>query len=285
MAMLVLGLLISALAFGETAPWQQGTVVSVQQGSFQPSPDYRCSTSPNGVNSSTACRAVNQVVPYWDVMVNLGNKVLLIRPYVMASGLLAVLRGANRQSLKDYVLPPGVSAGVSVNVAVFSNGTVTLQNGSGRNYSGEIVSQTLVPEEKPEPARVEPTISSRQITPVDQKNEFPWKQVDDPNQRWKFTIRYQFLFGELAMAPDRQKLGDFFAIDAKKKDDSFVGTARLRATVPAGTLTRTCEWTFAVELTSVTTDRIEGKMGDEVDQEGCEVLGKSQWGSAIWIRE
>jgi len=163
-------------------------------------------------------------------------------------------------------------------VSIFSNGTVTLQNGSGRNFTAEIISQTLVPES---------TTSSRQATTIDQNKEFPWKSVDDPNQHWKFTIRDQFVFAELAFPSERQQAGDFFTIDAKKRDGGFVGTARLRATVPgdAGS-TKTCQWTFAIELTSVTPDRIEGKLSDEKDQEGCQRVGNcDNWTSAIWVRD
>jgi hypothetical protein len=261
MGTLALSLLICAPVFGETAPWQQGTVVNVNRG--------------------------DRGDQLWTVTVNLGNKVLVVRPYVMASGVDAILRSASGQSLKDYVLPEGVSPGISVKVAVFSNGTVTLQNGGGRNYGGEILSQTLAPEQKPVPVYVEPTISPRQTTTADLKTEFPWKQVDDPNQRWKFTIRDQFVFGELAMPLDRQQAGDFFAIDTKKRELAFVGTARLRATIPIGAgLHKTCEWTFAIELTSVTPERIEGKINDEKHQEGCDTLGKGDnWDSAIWVRE
>jgi hypothetical protein len=275
------------LAFGETAPWQQGTVVSLEQGTYQPSAGHQCSSPSKGQNSSVGCK-------YWEVTINLADQVLMIRPYVMASATAAkglgsidvLLRGAAGRDLKDYVLPQGVSPGMAVKVAVFSNGTVTLQNAGGRNYSAEIVSQTLAPGQKPATVYVEPTISSRPTIIVDQKAEFPWKQVDDPNQRWKFTVRDQFVFGEFAMAPDRQRIGDFFSIDAKKRDDRFVGTARLRATIPsdAGS-TRTCEWTFEVELTSVTPDRIEGSLGGEVDQAGCAALGNGAWGAATWIRE
>jgi hypothetical protein len=278
----------------ETASSQQGTVMSVTrrqdtQRTDQPSPTYRCTgTSDNGANSSTCQPVTGKPIMYWEVTIRLTNQVLVIRPYLMESGVtgfLAVLLGG---PTKNYTLPPGVSAGMMVQVAIFSNGTVTLQNGSGQNYAGEIVSQTLVPDQKPEPVYAEPTISARPTIMAEQQAEFPWKQVDDPNQRWKFTIRNQFVFGELAFMPDRQQLGDFFSIDAKKRGDSFVGTARLRATVPSDAgATKNCEWTFRIELSSVTPDRIEGKLSDEKSQAGCQTVGTGPtWSSAaIWVRE
>src|ERR1700676_732006 len=99
-ATLILGFLICTPAFSETAPWQQGTVVNV-----------------------------NRVSSLWEVTVNLGKQVLVIRPYALPIILF-----------KTYVQPQGVSAGMTVKVAVFANGTVTLQNGSGRNYGGDILS-------------------------------------------------------------------------------------------------------------------------------------------------
>ena len=275
----------------ETAPWRQGTVVSVirrqdTQRTDQPSPTYRCTgTSDNGSNSSTCQPVTGSPIKYWEVTIKLANQVLVIRPYLTASGVTGFLIGLLG---KEYLLPPGVSAGVTVQVAIFSNGTVTLQNGSGQNYGGEIVTQTLIPEQKQEPVYAEPTSAARPTIMAEQQAEFPWKQVDDPNQRWKFTIRDQFVFGELAFMQDRQQLGDFFSIDAKKRGDSFVGTARLRATLPseAGS-TKTCEWTFGIELTSVTSDRIEGELSNEKGQAGCQTVGTGEkWSStAIWIRE
>jgi hypothetical protein len=155
---LALSLLTWSPVFGETAPWQQGTVVSVEQKFDQPSPNYRCTgtVQENGTVSST-CHP-GPPIKYWEVTIRLENQVLVIRPYVMASGVVAFLRGVNHQDLKDYVLPPGVSAGITAEVAVFSNGTVTLQNGNGRNYGGDIVSQTLVPQQKAEAVRTAPTI-------------------------------------------------------------------------------------------------------------------------------
>src|ERR1041385_7165436 len=142
-AMLVLSSFVCASAFGakESAPWQQATVLSIQERSFQRSPDLQCTTSPNGTELSTTCReAARRSIPYWEVTIKLKNQVLIVRPYQAwtgASGALAAFLSGLNGVTKDYVLPPGISPGNGVNVAIFSNGTVTLRNGKGKNY-GEI---------------------------------------------------------------------------------------------------------------------------------------------------
>jgi hypothetical protein len=255
--------------FGETAPWQDGVILSVE-------------ISP----------------AYTDVAVAVSDTVYVCRPFD-TSALGAVHRALDslnrglegKDAIKYYyvgVNARDVRAGARAQMAFFSNGTAKLLSAGGQQFACEIISQRYYPSEtKSETNAVQtqaPAPTTSLPPTVDQKNEFPWKLVDDPNLRWKFTIRDQFVFGELASPPERQQLGDFFTLDAKKQGEGFVGTARLRETVSveAGS-TKTCERTLTVELTSVSPDRIEGKFSNEKDQAGCPKVGEN-WG-AVWIRE
>jgi len=83
-------------------------------------------------------------------------------------------------------------------------------------------------------------------------------------QPLEIKVGDQFLYGEHAHPEERRKLGDFDTVDVKKQGDGFAGMQRVRVTFrikdasPQGFRYKACQWIFAVELTSVTDDRIEG---------------------------
>ncbi len=123
-----------------------------------------------------------------------------------------------------------------------------------------------------------------------------WKLTQNPNSRWKFKVSDQFLYGEHAYPEERRKLGDFDTVDLKKQGDGFAGTQRMRITFkikdasPQGFHYKPCQWSFAVELTSVTEDRIEGRWegyppGSQVNPLTCERSGERIWEDVAWVRE
>jgi hypothetical protein len=123
-----------------------------------------------------------------------------------------------------------------------------------------------------------------------------WKLTQNPNSRWKFKVGDQFLYGEHAYPEERRKLGDFDTVDVKKQGDGFAGMQRMRVTFrikdasPQGFRYKACQWVFAVELTSVTDDRIEGRWegyppDSQVNPLTCERSGERIWEDVAWVRE
>ena len=123
-----------------------------------------------------------------------------------------------------------------------------------------------------------------------------WKLTQNPNSRWTFKIGDQFLFGEHAFPEERRKLGDFDTVDVKRQGDGFTGMQRERTTLkikdasPQGFHYKVCLWTFAVELTTVTGDRIEGRWegyapGSKINPLTCERSGERIWEDVAWVRE
>ncbi len=95
---------------------------------------------------------------------------------------------------------------------------------------------------------------------------------------------------------ERRKLGDFDTVDVKKQGDVYVGVQRvrrafkLRDASPEGFHYNVCQWTFAVELTIATDERIEGRWegyppGTQVNPANCERSGDRTWQDVAWIRE
>jgi hypothetical protein len=126
--------------------------------------------------------------------------------------------------------------------------------------------------------------------------EAMWKLTQNPNSRWTFKVGDQFLYGEHAYPEERRKLGDFDTVDVKKQGDGFAGTQRMRLTFkikdasPQGFRYKACQWSFAVELTSVTDDRIEGRWegyppDSQVNPLTCERSGERSWEDVAWVRE
>lgn len=123
-----------------------------------------------------------------------------------------------------------------------------------------------------------------------------WKLVQNPNSHWTFKMSDQFLYGEHQYTPERRALGDYDTVDIKKQGDTYLGTQRersslrIRDTSPQGFHYKVCQWEFAVQLTSISDDRIEGRWegyppGSPVNPLTCERSGTRIWEDVAWIRE
>lgn len=132
--------------------------------------------------------------------------------------------------------------------------------------------------------------------PTEPPGDAMWKLIQNPNSRWKFKVSDKFICGEHAYPEERRKLGDFDTVDVKKKGDGYTGTQRVRVTFkikdasPQGFRYKACQWNFAVELASVTDDRIEGwwegyPPGSPVNPLTCERSGERSWDDVAWVRE
>jgi hypothetical protein len=134
---------------------------------------------------------------------------------------------------------------------------------------------------------------------ADSMGDLPmWKLTQDPNSRWNFRISDKFLYAERVVLENRRKLGDFDNVDVKKQGDGdgYVGTQRRRIVFriadnsPQGFHYNACRWDFAVQLTSVTDARIEGRWegyprGSNINPTTCERSGERVWEDVAWIRE
>lgn len=85
-------------------------------------------------------------------------------------------------------------------------------------------------------------------------------------------------------------------MDLKKKGETYTDSQRQRLNYkikdssPQGFHYKSCEWEFAVELTTVKADRIEGRWesyprGARVNPATCEWSAPRFWEDAAWIRE
>lgn len=136
----------------------------------------------------------------------------------------------------------------------------------------------------------EPTVSP---TPASSQNL--WRLAQDPNSRWKIWVEEDFLFAERIMSSGQSAAGDFDTIEARKKDDQFSGTQHMRATVSlgragtqAGTKSNTCTWDFAVQISSISASRIEGKWegyprDTQLDTRQCKFSGERVWEDFTFI--
>jgi hypothetical protein len=156
--------------------------------------------------------------------------------------------------------------------------------------------QVFQNQQRPTPQEVAPPAQANTSGASEPSGGSMWKLVQDPNARWQFKIGEQFLYGEHIYPEDRRKLGDFDTVDIKKQGNAYSGTQRERVTLkvrdasPQGFHYKVCQWTFAVELTSVTEERIEGRWegyapGTSVNPSTCERTGARIWEDVAWVRE
>ena len=147
-------------------------------------------------------------------------------------------------------------------------------------------------QETPVPVTTAGTTSAE----VELSDEAMWKHTQNPNSRWRFKIGDRFLYGEHNFPAERRELGDFDTVDVKKQADNYTGTQRVRVTFkikdasPQGFRYKACQWNFAVELTTVTDDRIEGRWegyppGSQTNPLTCERSGARIWEDVAWVRE
>ena len=118
-----------------------------------------------------------------------------------------------------------------------------------------------------------------------------WKTTQDPRRRWRFRIREQYLYGERVLSEQERQAGDFDTVEARREGNRYLGTQSVRMTLmtPTG-LQRACQWKFAVELTSVGEERIEGRWegypaGATANPFTCSWPAARIWESVVWIPE
>lgn len=165
------------------------------------------------------------------------------------------------------------------------------------NYlQGEVSRCTSFQTRQSPPPNEASSIPTAPVVSAQPSTQGMWKLVQNPNSRWTFKFGNQFLYGEYAYPEERRTLGDFNTVDVKKQGDSYIGTQRERVTFkvkdasPQGFQYKVCQWTFAVELTAVTNERIEGRWegyqpGSRVNPLTCERSGERIWEEVTWIRE
>ena len=156
--------------------------------------------------------------------------------------------------------------------------------------------QGLQSGQRPAPQETPVVAPKSTPSPPASSSETMWKLTQNPNSRWKFKISTQFLYGEHTYPEERRKLGDFDTVDVKKQGDNFAGTQRIRITFkikdesPQGFYYKACQWDFAVEMTSVTDERIDGRWegysaGSQTNPVTCERSGERTWQDVAWVRE
>lgn len=122
-----------------------------------------------------------------------------------------------------------------------------------------------------------------------------WKIVGQPGSRWRFKIAPTYLYGEAILPDQRRQGGDFDTLDVKKKGDLYLGTQFVKvnfndpASPPQSPRTKNCQWRFAVEITAVSDDRIEGRWegyptNTRPNPATCEWPVPRIWEDVTWIR-
>ncbi len=137
----------SSWAAGETAIWEPGKVVSVEEVSVPArAADPSCRGLPRGATPPPSCRASNlRAEHFWRVTVDVGNKRLVVRPY-RAPGLLDSLNDSG-----TVYVDPTLAAAASVDVALYSSKNVRLRTDQGpgnpcdRGFAAELISKSEVP--------------------------------------------------------------------------------------------------------------------------------------------
>lgn len=132
--------LVPAWAWAETARWEPGKVVSVEQiVTPAKTPDPSCRTVPRGETLPARCRPDNlRAEQYWRVTIDVGNKRYVVRPY-RAPKFIDVLN----QSAVAYV-DPNLAAGASVQVAVYANQSIRIRTGQGDGLPATLDSEDTI---------------------------------------------------------------------------------------------------------------------------------------------
>lgn len=123
-----------------------------------------------------------------------------------------------------------------------------------------------------------------------------WKSLASGTTR---ILRFEgdYIYSETVWSEELRKLGVFTIAEVKKQGDKYVGTTRGRVvwwdTNPytrEKVITHSCTTEFAIELTSVTPNRIEGRgfsppQEAKLDKKKCRFSKPSEWQSFVWILE
>jgi hypothetical protein len=160
---LVMPLLASLCAAAETSLWEPGKVVSVEQVSSPAlTPDVSCRAVPKGTVPPARCRSANlRAEQFWRVVIDVGNKRFVVRPYRTQTVLDAL-----NQSGTIYV-DPKLTAASSVEVAVESSKEIRFSTDRGQGVPAIVDSQELLSNlEAPQKAEVSPPFRPKASAPI-----------------------------------------------------------------------------------------------------------------------
>lgn len=129
-----------ACAAADTALWEPGKVVSIEQVSTPAKePDSSCRSVPKGATPPPRCRpSYLKAEQYWVVTVDAGNKRFAVRPIQTPGALYLLSQGGN-----EYV-DPRLPAPSSIEVAVISTKALRLRAPGGREIYAMVESQNLL---------------------------------------------------------------------------------------------------------------------------------------------
>jgi len=154
-------LFLAGSLFAQTARWEAGKVVSVEQVSTPAkTPDPDCKTLPKGESLPARCSsAYLRAVQFWRVTVDVGNRRLVLLPYKP----LRFIDSLNPNG-PTYV-DPKLTAGSLIEVAVYPNKSVRLRTDKGEGIPATVDSEDVVSsggaitkaETPPPPARLAAT--------------------------------------------------------------------------------------------------------------------------------
>lgn len=162
--------------------------------------------------------------------------------------------------------------------------------------------QTLQSEKRPSSRPNDVQQVSTQNAPVSSRPDLTtggeplWKLAQNPNSHWKFKFGESFLYGERLMPDERRQRGEFDNVDVKKQGSIFVGTQHMRVALKIkddsrqGFHYKSCQWDFAVELTEVSRERLEGRWegyskDSKINPLTCVRSGERIWEDVAWILE
>lgn len=154
----------SSAAFAQTARWEPGKVIAVDQvSSPAKTPDADCHTMPRGETLPPRCRPYNlRAQKFWSVKVDVGNKRYVVRPYRAPKFIDSL-----NQDGPIYV-DPHLTAGSPVEVALYANKSMRLRTDKGEGLPATVDSEEVL--SQPDVAlRVETPAAPRAVTvPVPQ---------------------------------------------------------------------------------------------------------------------
>jgi hypothetical protein len=132
--------LTANLVCAEKVNWEPGKVISVEQVSTPAkTPGPECNQLPRGATPPAQCRPANlKAQRFWRVTVETGNKRFVVRPYKAPKFLDAL-----NQEAPNYV-DPKMTAGSSVEVAVYSGENIRLRTDQGEGLPASVESDDII---------------------------------------------------------------------------------------------------------------------------------------------
>ena len=131
---------MASLVCAETAHWEPGKVVAVEPVSVPAkTPDPDCKAMPRGQTIPARCRPDSlRAQQYWNVTVEVGNKRYVVRQY-RAPRFIDTL---NQEG--PFYIDPNLTAGMSVEVAVYPNKTVRLRTDKSNGVAAMVDSDDVI---------------------------------------------------------------------------------------------------------------------------------------------